>query len=57
MHLYTVAEAADKLRISKSLIYAMVQEGKLPAVRFGRKGRRGCLRIREEDIERLTKTK
>lgn len=49
----TVAEAAKKLRVSLALVYAMVADGRLPCVRLGRKGRRGCIRIKEADVNRL----
>lgn len=32
----TVKEVADYLRVSKMTVYRLVQDGSLPAVRFGR---------------------
>jgi excisionase family DNA binding protein len=47
----TVREAAEKLEISQSLCYRLVEEGRLKCVRIGQKGRRGCIRVREADLE------
>jgi excisionase family DNA binding protein len=32
----TVAEVADRMRVSKMTVYRLVHSGELPAVRFGR---------------------
>ena len=45
-----VKQAAKRLGISVSLCYALCEEKRLPHRRFGRKGRRGRIVIREEDI-------
>ena len=34
-HFWTVAEVADFLRVSKSLVYDQVYKGKIPAKRLG----------------------
>lgn len=47
--LLTVAEAAERLRLSAAAIYEMVRVGQLPAVRVG--PRKGALRIRASDLE------
>ena len=36
IHFLTVAEVADKMRVSKMTVYRMVHSGELPAMRFGR---------------------
>jgi len=41
----TVREAADRLGISPSLIYALCREGIIRCTRHGRPGKRGCIRI------------
>ncbi len=46
MKLLTVAEVADALSISESLVYRLKDEGKLHCFRIGR----GALRFREEDV-------
>jgi excisionase family DNA binding protein len=51
----TVRDAAVRLEISKSLVYRLIEEGRLPCVRIGQLGRRGKIVIREKDIEALLK--
>jgi excisionase family DNA binding protein len=48
--LYTAKEAKDELRVSLSMIYQLVDEGRLKAIRIGAKGKRGCIRIPEPAI-------
>jgi excisionase family DNA binding protein len=48
MKLWTVAETADALSVSTSLIYQLVEAGKIPCHRIGRG--RGAIRFRAEDI-------
>lgn len=36
MELLTVDEVAQKLKLSKSMVYLLCQQGKLPTVRFGK---------------------
>jgi len=47
--LLTVADVADWLSISGSLVYQLVESGKLPIYRIG--NGRGAIRFRPEDIE------
>ncbi len=49
--LYTAKEARDALRVSLSMIYQLVDEGRLKAIRIGARGRRGCIRIPQAAIE------
>ena len=48
----TVAEVAQKMRVSKMTVYRLVHGGKLPAVRVGR-----SFRVSEDDVnEYLSKS-
>lgn len=47
----TVKEAADRSKLSRSLVYALCAAGVLRHTRHGRLGRRGCIRIDEEALE------
>ncbi len=49
----TVAEVADRMRVSKMTVYRLVHSGELPAVRFGRSFRvqRGAV----EDLIRASR--
>jgi excisionase family DNA binding protein len=47
--LLTVAEVAQWLSVSSSLVYQLVESGKLPIYRIG--NGRGAIRFRPEDIE------
>jgi excisionase family DNA binding protein len=47
--LLTVAEVAEKLNVSPSLVYQMVETGKLPFLRIG--NGRGAIRFQGEDIQ------
>jgi excisionase family DNA binding protein len=49
----TVKEFSERAEISLSLAYALVEEGRVPHRRIGRRGRRGKISIREEDLERF----
>lgn len=49
----TVKNAAKRVGVSPSLIYALCAEGRLPHVRLGREGKRGTIRIRLEDLDEL----
>lgn len=44
---YTVAEAAQELRCSKSAVYLMVAEGRLRSYRIGKRG----VRIPEDALD------
>jgi excisionase family DNA binding protein len=46
----TVKQVAAQLGISAGLVYAWVETGMLACCRFGRKGRRGAIRITEADL-------
>ena len=47
MVLLTVAEVADELKISTKRVYALIQEGRLRAVRLAERG----WRVRYDDLE------
>lgn len=47
--LLTVIEVSDWLSVSASLVYQLVDSGKLPVYRIG--NGRGAIRFRPEDIE------
>jgi excisionase family DNA binding protein len=47
--LMTVSDVAERLRISVSLVYQMVESGKLPVIRIG--NGRGAVRFTNEDID------
>ena len=46
-----VKEAAKRLECSPSLVYALVDEGRLRCVRLGRRGRRGKIVILDEHLQ------
>ncbi|MFO0849849.1 MAG: helix-turn-helix domain-containing protein [Gemmataceae bacterium] len=48
----TVKQAAVRAGVSDSLVYAWCRDGGLRHSRFGRPGRRGCIRIATADLER-----
>jgi excisionase family DNA binding protein len=48
-----VQEAAKRLEISRSLVYRLIEEGRLPCLRIGQRGRRGKIIVKEEHIERF----
>lgn len=50
-HYLTPREAADRLRISRSLIYEACADGSLAHYRVGRKGRRGKILIDPSDLD------
>lgn len=43
----TIDEVAKRLKIARSTVYRMAQEGKIPAVKIGRSWRFSSLRISE----------
>jgi excisionase family DNA binding protein len=49
----TVKQAAARSAVSPGLIYGLCQQGRLPHVRLGLSGRRGCIRIREYGLAAL----
>ena len=44
----TPIEVADILKVSKSLVYEMIRQGKIPSVKFGR-----AVRVRMHDLEKF----
>jgi excisionase family DNA binding protein len=46
----TVAEAAEKIGISASLVYELCRLGVIRHSRHGRPGKRGCIRISDEAV-------
>ena len=49
----TVKEFAQCAEISKSLAYRLLEEGRVPHRRIGQRGRRGAIRISEDDYKRF----
>ena len=49
-NIYTIPEVANYLKISKSKVYALVQQGKIPYLRIGRNVR--ISRSRSEKMDR-----
>ena len=47
--------AAKALEVSPSMVYALISEGRLLAMRIGRKNRRGKLIVEESAIEAFKK--
>jgi excisionase family DNA binding protein len=52
----TVKQAAARIGISPSLVYALCHDGVIRHTRHGRPGRRGCIRIEESAIEEYRET-
>jgi excisionase family DNA binding protein len=52
----TVKQFAERAEISLSLAYLLVAEGRVPHRRIGQKGKRGCIRITEDDLEAFLET-
>lgn len=52
MALLTVAEAAERMRISPSLVYELCAAGEIAHLRLGRPGKRGTIRIPEDAVEK-----
>jgi len=46
----TVRQAAERAQVSASLVYEWCKTGVLKHARYGRPGRRGTIRIGEEDL-------
>ncbi len=53
MKLLTPKEAADRAKVSRSLIYTWCDERRLPHIRAGASGKRGRILIKEEDLVAL----
>jgi excisionase family DNA binding protein len=51
MMLLTVKDAAQRARVSSSLVYEWLASGVLPCYRFGREGKRGCIRIDPDELD------
>jgi excisionase family DNA binding protein len=47
----TPEHAAEKVGVSRSLVYRWCEEGRLPHYRLGGRGRRGRILIDEGDLE------
>jgi excisionase family DNA binding protein len=52
----TVKQAAERIGVSPSLIYAWCREQRLVHYRMGREGKRGQIRINPADLEALMKS-
>ncbi|MCE9567391.1 MAG: helix-turn-helix domain-containing protein [Planctomycetes bacterium] len=52
----TVKLAAERATVSESLIYAWCKSGLLPHVRLGRPGKRGTIRIDEDEFDNFLQT-
>lgn len=51
MNLVTVKQAAERIGVSDSLVYEWCANGLLKHYRFGGKGKRGCIRIEQADLD------
>ena len=51
MSLLSVKQAGERAGVSSSLVYQWCADGRLRHYRFGGKGKRGCIRIDEADLE------
>jgi predicted site-specific integrase-resolvase len=49
----TVKEFAERAEISLSLAYLLIAEGRVPHRRIGQRGKRGAIRIAEEDYAKF----
>jgi len=47
----TVAEVKRHLHCSAPTVYALIRTGQLPAITFSTNGRRGVVRVAEEDLK------
>jgi len=47
--LLTIAEAADRLRVTTRFIRMLIADGTLPALRLGRRS----IRLRKDDVDRV----
>lgn len=47
----TVKQFAQRAEISLSLAYALIAEGRVPHRRIGQRGKRGAIRVSEEDFK------
>ena len=49
--LYTVQEAAETLKMSRSKVYGLIKQGALPSVKIG-----GSRRLRKQDIAQFVES-
>jgi len=49
--IFTVAMIAEKLKVSKTIVYGWVESHELPHFRLGAKGHRGSIRVEETDLQ------
>jgi excisionase family DNA binding protein len=49
MSLLTVREIQNRLRVSRACVYALIESGRLPAIRIG--VGRGTIRVDEADLD------
>ena len=49
----TVKAFAERAEISLSLAYKLIEEGRVPCRRIGQRGRRGAIRISEDDFKQF----
>ena len=49
----TVKEFAERAEISLSLAYRLIDQGRVGHQRIGQRGKRGCIRISEEDARKF----
>jgi len=49
--LLTVRQVAELATVSVAMVYGWCQSGLLPHLRLGGKGRRGCIRVEEADLQ------
>jgi excisionase family DNA binding protein len=52
----TVKQFAERAEISLSLAYVLIAEGRVPHRRIGQRGKRGCIRVTEEDLKTFLET-
>jgi excisionase family DNA binding protein len=48
-----VKQAAERMEVSESLVYRLVEDGVIPHRRIGQRGRRGKIIITEDDLNRF----
>lgn len=56
MNWLTVKEAAERARVSPEMVYQWTAEKRLPHYRAGRKGTRGKILIKPEDLDSFMET-
>ena len=53
MHMLTVQDVADLLKVSNSLVYNLIASGKIPSHRIGTG--RGAIRVRRDDLDQYVR--